>query len=290
MLKMLISSQKLHEHSNWFIRSIFIIVAVVMLLRIFVYGLYQVPSSSMETTMLVGERFIADKISYYFRPVQVGDIVTFNDPNFIYSDNSWIKLMQAYFWGPSNWTKRVIGIPGDHIQGKILHGRPVIYRNGRKLDEFYVNSFALIGSCDEDSLSIRFKSFDRNATFEKQPFYSFAREEVEKAQKLCKISDLVIKPPNTISYCLNGRNADVFEKYLQENEYWVMGDNRAASFDSRFWGKSGQSLDGSHIHGRIVFRLLSVDSDSTWLFTDLLKSPLSFFKKIRWSRCFQYVQ
>ena len=43
-----------------------------------------------------------------------------NDPTFAYSDNYWMELFQHYVWGPTNWTKRVIGVPGDHIEGKIM--------------------------------------------------------------------------------------------------------------------------------------------------------------------------
>ena len=43
------------------------LLMVVFLIRTFGFGLYQVPTGSMETTMLVGERFFADKFSYNFR-------------------------------------------------------------------------------------------------------------------------------------------------------------------------------------------------------------------------------
>ena len=79
-----------------------------------------------------------NKFTVLFRDLKHGEIITFNDPLYPYSDNYFVNLWQRYVWGPSNWTKRVIGIPGDHIQGKIEDGKPVVYLNGSKLDEPYV--------------------------------------------------------------------------------------------------------------------------------------------------------
>src|SRR5436190_10870650 len=89
------------------IEFIFLLL-VVFLVRTFIFGLYQVPTGSMETTMLVGERFFADKFSYNFRKPRHGEIIAFNDPEFSYGQSWFKKLFQRYVWGPSNWTKRVI--------------------------------------------------------------------------------------------------------------------------------------------------------------------------------------
>src|SRR5271170_2275088 len=105
-----------------------ILLFIVFFIRTFVFGLYQVPSGSMETTMLVGERFFGEKWSYFFRAPRVGEVIAFNDPTYPYASYYVMRLFQRYVWGPENWTKRVIGIPGDHIQGVIEDGHPVIYR------------------------------------------------------------------------------------------------------------------------------------------------------------------
>jgi len=131
------------------------LLAIIFLIRTFGFGLYQVPTGSMETTMLVGERFFADKFTILFSKPKHGEIISFNDPTFEYSDN-WIKrLFQQYVWGPSNWTKRVIGVPGDTIKGVIEDGKPVVYRNGVKLDEPYVNTFPLIGIWKVNPLKVQ---------------------------------------------------------------------------------------------------------------------------------------
>jgi signal peptidase I len=122
------------------------LLLLVFLIRTFGFGLYQVPSGSMETTLLVGERFFADKLSYLFREPRRGEVISFNEPpvSYHYSGNTLINLFQRYVWGPSNWTKRVIGVPGDEVRGAIEDGKPVVYLNGKKLDEPYLNKYPLI--------------------------------------------------------------------------------------------------------------------------------------------------
>ena len=122
------------------------ILPVAFLIRTFGFGLYQVPTGSMETTLLVGERFFADKLSYWLRSPRHGEIIAFNDPRIEYSSESCVNLWQRYAsWNVSNWTKRVIGIPGDHVKGVLEDGHPVIYVNDKKLDESaYINKYPLI--------------------------------------------------------------------------------------------------------------------------------------------------
>lgn len=274
------------------IETLIVIVPIAFVIRTFVYGLYQVPTGSMETTMLVGERFFADKFTPIFQPITHGDIITFNDPNFDYSDNPLMNLFQRYVWGPSNWTKRVIGIPGDHIEGKMENGRPVIYRNGEKLDEPYINKYPLVATFKDGSrTSFSFKSFDPNYSFENQPYYKMNKYDVDLARKvLMRMGQEWIKEPGTPAYDSYNRNADEYNIHLGSNEYWALGDNRLGSYDSRFWGATGRPLDGKLIHGKIVLRLWSIDSGDSWWIWDLIKHPISFWKRVRWDRFFQIVR
>ena len=100
--------------------------------------------------MLVGERFFADKFTYLFAKPQRGHVISFNSPLFDYSGNTFKRLFQEYVWGPQNLTKRIIGVPGDLIEGKVEDGKPVVYRNGVKLEEPYFNKYPLIGVWRKD--------------------------------------------------------------------------------------------------------------------------------------------
>lgn len=270
---------------------LFVILPLVFIIRTVGFGLYQVPTGSMEPTLLVGERFFADKLSYWFRAPKRGEIIAFNSPDlevcpqqgYKYSTNPIINWFQRYVWGPSNWTKRVIGIPGDHIQGKVVDGKPVVYLNGKRLEEPYVNPYPLLGVWKDKPSFFKvygqnylIKTVDLKKPWDKQPFYNI------DPNKIVKTSDGdmdLILPETPIKQ-------DIFDVQLKDNEYWVMGDNRLGSGDCRMWGK----LDGKMIHGRILFRLWSMDSDEGWWILDLIKHPIDFWKKIRWSRSFQSVK
>src|SRR5947207_14960910 len=117
-------THKTKKQQTWLesITEFCFLLTIVFLIRTFGFGLYQVPTGSMETTMLVGERFFADKFTILFSKPKRGEIVSFNDPRFPYSKNSLIRLFQEYVgtWsGPINWTKRVIGTSGDIVKGVI---------------------------------------------------------------------------------------------------------------------------------------------------------------------------
>ena len=157
------------------VESFLLIALVAFLIRTVGFGLYKVPSGSMETTLLVGESFFADKLSYWFRVPQRGEIIAFDDPNYEYSSNPAVNMWQRYVWGPSNWTKRLIGIPGDHIKGVIENGHPAVYLNDQKLDEPYINHYPLIRLSN-----IYPRSYDADKPLNGQPFYRINPDDVIK--------------------------------------------------------------------------------------------------------------
>ncbi len=265
-----------------FLVQIAVILLLVFLIRTFLVGLYLVPTGSMEPTMLVGERFIADKLTPFFKEFKRGEIIAFDNPNFKYSENPLKFLFQQYVWGPDNWTKRIIGLPGERIQGKIEDGKPVIYINGEKFDEPYVNPFPLIYVRDRSGgpYEISRRTFDPNKGLGEQPFYK-----IDPA-------DLLPSSYDSLLYAGTPQVYDEFDVTLGEDEYWVMGDNREGSHDCRSWGNDGKGMPLKRrlIHGRIFFRILSVDSQEGWLLLDMIKHPISFWSKVRWSRCFNVVR
>lgn len=286
------------------------LLIIVFVIRTIGFGLYQVPTGSMETTMLVGERFFADKLSYWFSKPKQGDIIAFNDPLFPYSENIFKRIFQEYVWGPSNWTKRVIGVPGDHIKGVIEDGKPVVYRNGERLQETYINQYPLIyvWKIDEAEIVDQLrrgvgyeyvaelvvpKSYDPKKPFNEQPFYNINPHRVvrgDNGEPRLLEPGTPIRPGKEFGSLPEDSNywtgSDVFNVHLGPNEYWVMGDNRLGSKDSRYFGP----LDGRLIHGKILFRIWSMDSDESWWIVDLIKHPVDFWKKVRWNRFFQWVK
>lgn len=317
--------QQKNKTISWFSELLFWIV-VIFLIRTFGFGLYQVPTGSMETTILVGERFFADKFSYLFVKPKQGDIISFNEPTFNYSSNKIKRLFQEYVWGPVNITKRVVATPGQTVKGIIEDGKPVIYIDGKKLDEPYLNKYPLISVYtvdkqelynkieqkvlnavmhrqipmnmlegliqEEMSRYVRSKSFDPSVPLDKQPFYRIKQDRIftdEQGNPILKYPQTPLPQCEDVPEQMVGKNhwngTDDFYVELGANQYWVMGDNRLGSADARFWGP----LDGRFIHGKIVFRIWSLDSDSDWWIIDLIKHPIDFWTRVRWSRCLQFV-
>ena len=102
-----------------FIVMILLIVGCFFGLRTFIVGTYEIPSGSMEDTIEIGDRVFSEKISYYGRSPEVGEIVTFDDP--LESGQTLIK--------------RVIAVGGDEIDLRDGY----VYVNGEKRDEPYTD-------------------------------------------------------------------------------------------------------------------------------------------------------
>ena len=238
-------------------RSLLGIILLAFIIRTFVYGLYQVPTPSMETTMLVGERFLADKFTVCFKSPKAGEIVTLNEPIYKYSSNFIKNVWQRYVWGPSNWTKRVIGVPGDELKGVLEDGRPVVYikhsgdADFAKLDEPYLNKYPIVATQvpGRSAGEFTYRSWDQSQPLNQQPFYQFTDSEIRLGRQKAKLyGDRSVKYPGT-TYIHNVDPAkqtwltgethygqavlDEFHVKLGADEFWLMGDNRLGSYDSR---------------------------------------------------------
>jgi len=243
----------------------------------------------METTMLVGERFFADKLSPIFFPPKHGDIIAFNDPRYNYSSNYFINWWQMKVYGPQNITKRVIACPGDEIKGVIEDDKPVIYlkksndKEFKKLNEPYLNKNPIIAVCPKDSSQGRpfeYRSYDPKNALNNQQFYNFTNNEINSGMKIAALygQPQILIPQTAMPY-------DNFHVTLDNDHYWVMGDNRLGSGDSR---TAFGPLHKKFIHGKIKFRIWSLDSNRSWWLLDLIKHPINFVKQIRWDRCCQF--
>ena len=95
------------------------VVVITVLLRLFVFVPYEIPSGSMEDTIMTGDMVFSEKVSYYFRGPQRGDIVTFDDPEV--ANRTLIK--------------RVIAVGGQTVD--LVNGKVVV--DGVSLDEPYTS-------------------------------------------------------------------------------------------------------------------------------------------------------
>lgn len=98
-----------------------------LFIRFFIAEARFVPSPSMLPTIELGDRFIVEKVSYWFQPPQRGDIVVFEPPAEA-KEKSNVPLNDDFI-------KRVIGLPGEEVM--VREGK--VYINGKSLAEEYID-------------------------------------------------------------------------------------------------------------------------------------------------------
>jgi signal peptidase I len=167
---------------------------VVLVLRSFLVEPFQIPSTSMVPTLEVGDYILVNKFEYGLRlPVlktkvldvgepRRGDVVVFFPPG-----------KNAYF------IKRLIGMPGDHIQ----YRHKVLTINGKRVDQTLIAELPPL-----------------------QPTLELASE------RLGDVEHLIHKQMGSYNQL-----ADYVDVVVQPGHYFMMGDNRDNSSDSRFWGQ-----------------------------------------------------
>ena len=112
-------------------------LTIALLIKTFVVQPFFIPSGSMENTLLVGDKVLVNKLVYHLRPIDRGDVVVFNgegswDPPVaagsdhrnvavrVYDDTigALLHSIAGLFGtspGQTDYIKRVIGVPGDHV-------------------------------------------------------------------------------------------------------------------------------------------------------------------------------
>jgi signal peptidase I len=124
---------------------ILILTALVLalLIKALLFQAFFIPSGSMEPTLLPGDRVLVNKIPYYLHDPERGDIIVFEnpDPSTTIDRGVWGGFVHWLAQGlglsthpDEDFIKRIIGIPGDTVEGK----GGAVYVNGQRLDEPYL--------------------------------------------------------------------------------------------------------------------------------------------------------
>lgn len=153
-------------------------VVVALALRLFVIGVYTIPSHSMSDTILEGDNILVSKLAFAFRDVHRGDIIIFSLPDSLRGDEH-----------DDLYIKRVVGLPGDTV---LLTA-----------DNVLVNGI-------------------------RQPEPPEARPPFNPLLGIGASNVTIVVPPSS---------------------YFVLGDNRSNSFDSRYWG----CLPADRVEGAPLF-------------------------------------
>ena len=232
------------------LKSIFIAIFIALLIRSFIFEPFNIPSGSMKPNLLVGDFIFVSKYSYGFSKHSLPFSIPLI-PGKIFS-NTPERGDVVVFKTPENnrtdYIKRVIGLPGDKIE--IKNG--IIFINGSEILRKKLNDFI---DTDKQSSNKRVRMYNE---------YFFNKE-----VNILDITDNGIAD-----------NTQLFN--VPENHFFVMGDNRDNSQDSRFISTVG-FIPYENLVGKAQFIFFSLENAR---FLQIWKWPNS----IRYERIFQKIQ
>lgn len=211
---------------------IYIIILLIITLRYFIIEPFRIPSGSMQPTILIGDFIFVNKLVYGIKIPLTNKKIKLNKPK--RGDIIVFKKDNA-----TNYIKRVIAIEGDEI----IYKNKNIYLNNKLIKNIYKGK------------NIEF--IQQNMILEIEYFKEHLNPKKEYyIQKYKNIKN------NIYTYS---------EIIIPNNSYFVLGDNRDNSEDSRFWGLVTQKK----IIGKAYIIWMSIDTKS---------------KDIRWQRILKLIK
>ncbi len=276
-------------HFLEYVKVIVATVLVALFLKTFIVEAYRIPSGSMENTLLVGDFLLVSKLAYGFRTpsrvpltnvamptlkiplwgrVHRGDVVVFEYPGSLDE----LKPPKAV-----NYVKRCIGLPGDTVS--IVHGKVIV--NGNTLD---LPRFAKpVDESGYFSDSRRTTPFPPGSSFTQFNFGPIVVPRLDdtidlNSNSIARWKILIEREGHTVlvdetrQVFVDGRKADHY--VIKRNYYFMLGDNRDNSLDSRYWGY----VSDNNIVGEALMVYWS------WIGESSSESQMVKSSNIRWNR------
>jgi signal peptidase I len=213
-------------------KSLAIAFVLFIILRTFILGTFVITSGSMENTLLVGDFLVVNRAA-------MGSRVPGTDmrvPGYSEPRRGDVIVFDPPHEDQLKLVKRLIGVPGDTLEMR----EKVLYRNGVAQDEAYLKFEDAPGEGDDY-----------------HPWMEWQR-------------DHLVEPGNGRGYRPTRDNWGPL--VIPEGSYFMLGDNRDSSLDSRYWGL----LDDWRVEARAVFTYFSYEKEST--------RPFAWVREVRWGR------
>jgi signal peptidase I len=199
-------------------RSFFPVLLLVFLLRSFIYEPFRIPSGSLEPTLPIGDFILVNKFHYGVRlPVVYHKIFSNHSPE--------RGDIIVFRWPPNpsvDFIKRVIGVPGDHID----YINKTLYINGKEIPQTFIANT---------------KNRDESGRL---------WDVIEKKENIFGIEHAIYQNDARL-------NEDIHDIVVPEGMFFAMGDNRDSSADSRAWG----FVPEANIVGKANYVWMSWDSN-----------------------------
>lgn len=197
-------------------RALMPIILIVLILRSFIIEPFRIPSGSMMPTLLVGDFILVNKFSYGVRLPVTNTKILDTG-----SPKRGDVAVFRYPEDPStDYIKRIVGLPGDHLK----YINKTLYINGEPAKQEIIGSYQGVGS----GVSMSGAS--------------------ERIEDIVGVKHKILVIPNGVS--VPG------ELIVPQGQYFVLGDNRDNSRDSRFWG----FLEEKYLKGRAFMIWMNWDS------------------------------
>ena len=242
--------------------SICTVLAIGVFVMTFIFQNFEIPSGSMEKTLLIGDHVLADRTSFsppaiwapftHYRDIRHGDIIVFYKPN--------AEVPEMFL------VKRAIGLPGDHIH--LRNG--IVFLNGVEQNEPQAGKPIADGKMQHAYQPYRddFPAIPPGPEEEGRVTASWANDLPNHIQN----GDLVVPP----------------------GKVFAMGDNRTESLDGRYWG----FVPRENIVGRPMFVYWSFETPAEQISKQSVGERIGFmghilvhiFDQTRWKRTLHVIR
>jgi len=198
-------------------KSFFPVILIVFGLRSFLVEPFKIPSGSMMPTLLIGDFILVNKFTYGIRlPVINKKVVDLNNP-----ERGDVMVFRYPADPGLDYIKRVIGVPGDVVEYRdkqlSINGQPVRTAN--------TSTYSYVGNGLNYITAMVYQEHLNGVG------HSMMTEPGKPAVYPSQVVDFPYR--ENCSYNAEGEG---FACKVPEGQYFMMGDNRDASNDSRYWG------------------------------------------------------